>query len=118
MAINAAAAPINVDINKRSKLIGKTLAFGGRTAGVRSGPSSFWKFVEDCLRWNKSWWPRDVAAQTDLASKGFSPKLSGSDQVEVWVPQSRADGGPSVDDVVTWQTANKLAELALYHMQV
>jgi hypothetical protein len=118
MAINSAAAPINVDIDKRSKLTGKTLAFGGRTAGVRSGPASFWKYVEDCLRWNKMWWPRTLEVQADLARQGYSPTISGKDQVEVWAPRSRMDGGPTHEDIVTWQMANKTAEVATYTTQV
>jgi hypothetical protein len=118
VAINAAAAPINVDIDKRSKFIGKTLAFGGRTAGVRSGPASFWNYVEDCLRWNKMWWPRTLDVQTDLARQGYSPTISGKDQMEVWVPQSRVDSGPTHEDIVTWQTANMTAEVAAITSQV
>ena len=63
------------------------------------------------------WWPCTVEVQTDLVRQGYCPQISGKDQVEVWVPQSRTDGGPSHEDVITWQTAAKTAEIAVYVMQ-
>jgi hypothetical protein len=118
VAINAAAAPINIDIDKRSTLIGKTLAFGGKTAGVRGAAASFWRFIEGSLRWNKDWWPRTLEAQTDLARQGFTPRVSGREQIDPWVPQSRTDDGPTHDDINTWQSENKTPEAALYLSQV
>ena len=50
--------------------------------------------------------------------QGVQPEAFWRNQEEAWFPQSRTDGGPSVEDIMTWQQDNKPPELALYHEQV
>jgi hypothetical protein len=63
------------------------------------------------------WWPRTLDVQADLARQEYCPTISGKDQVEVWVPQSWMDGGPTHEDIVARQTTTKTTVVATYTPQ-
>ena len=104
MAINAAAAPINVDIDEIQ---------------------THWK---DVGFWRYNRWSEERTSLVLEVCRGLPPveqdlvaahfgSADGSCEMEVWVPQSRVDSGPTHEDIMAWQTVNKTAETATYNSQ-